>query len=338
MRQFILMHCQMDGKMEDAVLVNKKESKYYYFFNKKNGMSIRAEYKGAEEPFWSEEGPELIDISITNYCEKGCYFCYRNSSPLGKHMSLYDFETILKQLNDTYTYQIAIGGGNPNQHPNFIEILRMAREDYGIVPSYTTNGIGLTDEILLASKRYCGAVAISYYQPVIDFIHSLEKLKGAGIKTNIHFLLTSESVSHAIKLLDITPEFLNGINAIIFLNYKPVGNNPSNELLLKNSRLMIKFFEKVKSHDMRKFKIGFDSCSISGIVQNLNFSPKFIESCEAGRFSAFISEDMRLYPCSFMESITEGIDLRYKSLKESWGSSDEFNNFRKKLEDNPVYR
>ncbi len=320
--------------MSEVVVINKRESNHYYYFNKSNGLSIRAEYKGFPEPFWAEEGPELLDISITNYCEKECSFCYRNSNINGRHIDLKDYENILMQLKDTHTYQIALGGGNPNQHPDFVEILEMTRLGYGIVPSYTTNGMGLTDDIIEASLKFCGAVAVSYYEPKEIFVNALKKLINAGIKTNIHYLLTPESIDEAIKLLINPPEYLNNINSIIFLNYKPVGNNKTDKLLLKKSNRVSDLFNAVRNHDLRKFKIGFDSCSISGIVEHLNFNSKFIESCESGRFSAFISEDMKLYPCSFMEPNKNGINLKNTSLIEGWKHNEMFLNIRSKIKDN----
>ncbi len=325
----------MVGKnMREVVLVNKKKSNHYYYFNKSNGLCIRAEYPGYEEPFWAEEGPELLDISITNYCEKNCSFCYRNSSINGQHMSLKEYESILSQLKNTHTYQIALGGGNPNQHPDFVEILRMTREDYGIVPSYTTNGMGLTEEIISASKLYCGAVAVSYYEPVEKFVDALVKLKSSGIKTNIHYLLTSKSIGDAIELIESPPEYFGGVNAIVFLNYKPVGKNSDESLLLKYSSRVEEFFVKISNHDLRKFKVGFDSCSISGIVEHLQYSPLFIESCEAGRFSAFISENLILYPCSFMESKSNGVNLKDKSICDGWLKSEEFIAIRESMQNN----
>lgn len=320
--------------MSQAVVVNKKKSNHYFYFNKSNGLSFRTEYKGFSEPFWAEEGPELLDISITNYCEKGCSFCYRNSNVNGKHMDLNDYESILRQLKDTYTYQIALGGGNPNQHPEFVKILEMTRTVYGIVPSYTTNGMGLTEKVIEASKKYCGAVAVSYYEPQEEFVNAIEKLVNAGIKTNVHFLITSENVTKAIELLFSPPKYLDGINAIIFLNYKPVGKNKSDKLLFKKSNLVNDFFDAVKKHDLKKFKIGFDSCTISGIVKHLNINSKFIESCEAGRFSAFISEEMNLYPCSFMEPTTKGVDLKIMSIIDGWTESESFQSIRANLSDN----
>src|SRR5665648_67091 len=91
--------------MDDVILIDKKKSHYYYYFNKSNGLSIRSEYKDFEDPFWSVEGPELLDVSITNYCERGCNFCYRGSSIYGKHMSIHNFEIIMKYMKAvSYTH------------------------------------------------------------------------------------------------------------------------------------------------------------------------------------------------------------------------------------------
>jgi radical SAM protein with 4Fe4S-binding SPASM domain len=69
---------------------------------------------------------------------------------------------------------------------------------------------------------------------------------------------------------------------------------------------------------------------VPGIVNYLKYNPFFIESCEAGRFSAFVSEDLFFYPCSFMEKNYEGINLRNSSLIEAWESSYLFNRMRSK--------
>lgn len=307
---------------------------YYVYFNKSTGVNVRCEFKENEEPFWSKHGPELIDISITKWCDKGCEFCYRNSNKRGKHMKVGDFEEILRQAVEMDTLQVALGGGNPNQHPDFIKFLKLAREKYGIVPSYTTNGRGLTSEVLDASKKYCGAVAVSAYEPYSEMKASIDKLLNKRIKTNIHFVLTSSSVDIAIDWLENLPNYLDGINAIVFLNYKPVGRNILNkQLLLKNNKKFIKLFSIIENKKL-PFKIGFDSCSISGLVNYMNIKKEYIESCESGRFSAFISEDFKLYPCSFMIGKVAGVDLKKEKIIDAWRNSQQFNAIRGKIENN----
>lgn len=75
-----------------------KAEKYTVLFNQDTGFFARIEDSHNVEPSYSEHGPELLDISITNYCDRSCYFCYRNSSKSGKTMSFEDYEFILKQL------------------------------------------------------------------------------------------------------------------------------------------------------------------------------------------------------------------------------------------------
>src|SRR5574341_1239687 len=150
------------GKMKKAPIIIKryKEEHYSTFFNANTGFFARVEDAGFEEPFWSQHGPELLDISIANWCDKGCPLCYRKSNEAGHHMSVNDYEDVIRQAQALHVMQVALGGGNPNQHPDFCDILRLTRQ-YGIVPNYTTNGRGLTKQVLEATKAFCGAVAVS---------------------------------------------------------------------------------------------------------------------------------------------------------------------------------
>lgn len=193
------------------------EEHYKVLFNQQTGFFVRCEDNGYPEPVWSKHGPELLDISITNYCERGCNFCYRSSSKTGKHISLSDYEYLLKQASDIGVFQIALGGGNPNQHPDFIKILEATRE-VGIVPSYTTNGEGLTEEILNATAKYCGAMAISFYSSSgLDYYKDLlGKTRDKGIKTNLHVIITNETIDFIDGLLSEAPEWLDFVNAVIF--------------------------------------------------------------------------------------------------------------------------
>ena len=97
--------------MQDGKLVIKKYPAEHYstLFNKKTGLFVRIEDKGFPEPFWAKSGPELIDISITNYCSKGCIFCYRNSSIQGKHMIFEDYVDVIQQAQNIGVLQVALG-------------------------------------------------------------------------------------------------------------------------------------------------------------------------------------------------------------------------------------
>jgi len=310
------------------IVINKHPDEHYStYFNQKSGLFLRLEDKGFNEPLYSLHGPELLDISITNWCDKECTFCYRGSNQFGSNMSLQNYSHIISQAGALGVLQVALGGGNPNQHPDFGEILRITREQNNIVPSYTTNGRGLTSKILQASKKYCGAVAVSYYLPNNAFCSSLKLLKDNGIRTNVHFLLHAESLNTAISWLQAPPAFLTGINALIFLNYKPIGPGKKPDLVLNKAKNLGKFF-KLINNGVFPFKLGFDSCSVSGIVRHLQVNPSLYDFCDGARFSAYISEDLRMFPCSFMSEKYSGEDLKRKSLTQIWKNSHLFKKYR----------
>lgn len=328
------MHKKMDGRIIDGDIVQKHYDDQHYsiFFNKKTGYFVRAEDNGYPEPLWSMHGPELLDISVTNWCDKGCTFCYRKSTTRGQHMSLDDYKLIMQQAKELDVLQVALGGGNPNQHPEFIEILE-ATVAAGIVPCYTTNGRGLTNEILKATKKHCGSVAISAYEPYSEFRGHLERLFEYEIKANVHFVTDSQSIDVAISWLRNLPDFLQGINSLIFLNYKPIGRMPNHSLLLKDQN-KIKEFYKLVSNRKQALKIGFDSCSISGVVRHLDVNSAFYEGCDAGRFSAFVDENLRMMPCSFMTNTDWYGDLRSESMLEIWQNNTYFKKYRNNILNN----
>lgn len=309
------------------------EQQYYTFFNQKTGAFARVENYGCEEPFWSWHGPELLDISITNWCDRECPVCYRNSNQNGENMLVSDYEIVMQQASQMHVSQVALGGGNPNQHPDFCKIIKLTRGKYDIVPSYTTNGRGLTDRILKESKKYCGAVAVSAYPPYEEMKEAVERLYQYGIRTNIHFVLERNSVETAIGWLENPPGYFDMLNAIVFLNYKPVGRGNDCSLLLKHSDKLERFFTLATCHE-HKFKIGFDSCMASGLATFTNVSSIFFDGCESGRFSMFISEDMRMYPCSFMAADYTGIKITENNILEEWRNSLLFRQTRNRIASN----
>ena len=73
--------------------------------------------KDGEEP--RPQYPESIDLKITNRCNMGCKMCAECSHPNGEHADLSN--PILKTIHP-YT-ELAIGGGNPLEHPDLDRFL-----------------------------------------------------------------------------------------------------------------------------------------------------------------------------------------------------------------------
>lgn len=278
--------------------------------------------------------PELLDVGIMGHCIHGmsgkCISsqvqCYQNGLYKAQpDMTIEDFTCIVNQCRGK-VYQFALGGrGDPDQHESFEEILKLCVENE-IVPNFTSSGFGFTKKTARLCKRYCGAVAVSWYRSpyTLDAIHML---LAAGVKTNIHFVLGKQSIQEAIEHLE-RGDFPRGINAVIFLLHKPVGLGDSENVLTCEDEKVRHFFTLIDGKKY-SFKIGFDSCTVLGLVQFTNqIDFNSIDTCEGARWSAYITPDMKMLPCSFdCEDRRWCVDLRKYSIQEAWESR-EFSAFR----------
>lgn len=328
-----------------------KDPKYNFieFFNQKNGTLMRTNIikNGVEtedEPYM-RSFPELIDIGIMGTCQAGLsgvckksgVDCYQNATVLHReNMSVEKYETIISQCKNK-TFQVALGGaGDPNKHESFEQLLKITR-DNNIIPNLTTSGYNITNHEIELIKTYCGAVAVSFYSTLNkdgfetnwNTISTIQKLVNSDCITNIHYVVSKQNIEEIIFRLE-NNLFPSGINAIIFLLYKPVGLASKDKMLTANDRRYIKFL-KLVTNNKANFKIGFDSCQTPAVF---NFCPtvakESLEFCEAARFSMYIDCNLIAYPCSFGHDCDDySVDLSKFSVDEAW-SSMEFESFRLK--------
>lgn len=80
--------------------------------------------------------PESMDVKITDYCDLGCAFCHEKSTVKGKHADLGRLLNVLSELPPGV--ELALGGGNPLDHPELIPFLEKLNEK-GYIPNITIN-------------------------------------------------------------------------------------------------------------------------------------------------------------------------------------------------------
>lgn len=302
---------------------------YVYTFDYKTGVytcsdELDEHYQSTGKEIFCANFPHLIDVGIMGHCSHGqsglCIKsgvqCYQNGLGIAKpNMSLDDFRRIAEECRDLVN-QFALGGrGDPNEHENFEEILKICRANR-IVPNYTTSGFHLTDKQIELSKRYCGAVAVSWYRSdyTLDAIHRLVK---AGVKTNIHFVLNNDTIDEAIESLE-NDWFPKGINAVIFLTHKPVGLGEVSKCLKPNDPKVNRILELIRNKK-HNFKIGVDGCFVVSMIRSdLNFNLNYLDTCEATRFTCYIDADMIMHPCSFDVRHQYTYDLKKGRIIDGW--------------------
>lgn len=219
--------------------------------------------------------PECIDLKITNRCTgTGCAYCHEDSSPDGQHGDILNLPFLDSLL--PYT-ELAIGGGNPLEHPDLTEFLAECRKRK-IITNMTVNqkhfvdnwmqidsmltfqdiyGLGVSvtrvDEEFLNFVRYMNGMNIVFH--VINGViepTELEKLYGMGYKILIlgykQFRRGEKFYSPAVQarmdmMSEKLPEILTQFNVVSFDN-----------LALK--QLPVK--EQMSDEEWEKFYMGDD--------------------------------------------------------------------------------
>jgi len=234
--------------------------------------------------------------------------CYQNATIDGQIMPLEQYCRILDMLPKTVN-QIALGGGEPTEHPQFIEFLKATRE-MDIVPNFTTNGDNMTQEYAKAVKEYCGACAVSWHEGEGKF-RAIRNLDAAGMKPNVHYLLSKETIDEATQMLknpkSVLGEAFGKIFAVVFLLYKPQGRADA-RFVLNNEKKVNKFFELASAGNL-EFNFGFDSCSVPMVLTHANFPSALVETCESTRYSLYIDCDGAVLPCSFCKGKWDAFNI-----------------------------
>lgn len=304
---------------------------FAYSFDLDSGFYYRTGLINAEggdsgrDPFRASF-PHLLDVGIMGHCEHGSrglcvkagVACYQDGwHKQEPNMGLEDYRWLVNQCQGRM-FQIALGGrGDPEMHEEFEAILSYSRE-HNIVPNMTTSGFGLTAEKADLMKTYCGAVAVSWYRSEYT-LRAIELLVEKGVKTNIHFVLGNHSLAEAYRLLTggLWPE---GINRIIFLLHKPVGLGRSGNVLEAADPKVREFFQLFNEEKYCNLA-GFDSCCVPGLI---NYSPRIhpdsIDTCEGARYSAYVTPDLKMTPCSFDQEMKWSYDLKGHTVEEAWES------------------
>lgn len=195
-----------------------------------NGKTIRIALDQSK-PITELAYPEFYDVKITGYCEGKCPWCYMDSSQNDPH-----YAKAVAKIKDYFgsmsenekPFQVAIGGGEPTSHPQFIEILKTFKE-LGIEPNYTTNGMWDDCDILNASRKYCGGVAVSCHPHLRSFWErAAVRYLSEKIKLNFHIIISdAESIDYFAKIYN---EWKDKIDYFVLLPYEAQGRAVKKEI------------------------------------------------------------------------------------------------------------
>jgi hypothetical protein len=201
-----------------------KSDHWWTLYYKPTGAKIRFSFHDNPPELLRSSAPELIDMKITDYCEVGCKYCYQDSTKQGVHAPLKKIKEYIDAAANSGVFEIALGGGEPTTHPNFVEILKYAH-DKGITPNFTTKVLPSkwSGELLNATRKYVGAFAVS-----ISNSWDVEELAAAALLTETKAIAQCVvGVPSDWQMKSIIEQCQEEQIALTLLGYKEVGRGKS---------------------------------------------------------------------------------------------------------------
>jgi hypothetical protein len=155
--------------------VRYNNGNYTVTLDTKTGTKVREN----DLDFFEPSTVESMDIKITNCCDMGCPMCHENSTPDGKHADILG-PSFLDKLHP-YT-ELAIGGGNPLEHPDLYEFLVRCKERK-FIPSMTVNQVHFEKSYdfikKLVDEELIYGLGVSLVNPTPEFIEKLKTIPNA---------------------------------------------------------------------------------------------------------------------------------------------------------------
>jgi organic radical activating enzyme len=169
-----------------------KKSNYKAIYH--NGKTIRLPIN-INKPITELKFPEFYDIKICSYCRGECSWCYMDSTKKDSFVvdAVQKINKFFGQMTtNERPFQVAIGGGEPTEHPNFVDIL-YAFYNLGITPNYTTNGMNTSTNILEMSAQCLSTIAVSCHPHLIQYWKNfIDTCIYRKIKFNLQFIISDK--------------------------------------------------------------------------------------------------------------------------------------------------
>lgn len=173
-----------------------------------DGTKVRT----TEDDEFIAQFPENIDCKITNKCDMGCAFCHENSVVDGLHGNIN--HPILSMLHPGQ--EIAIGGGNIFEHPDFEEFL-IRLKDLKVISNITVNQHHIEIEENLNKVRQWQKEKL-VYGVGISYNGSVDSLK----KVIKSLYIPENAVIHTIAGIHNLEPLVSKELKVLILGYKSI--------------------------------------------------------------------------------------------------------------------
>ncbi len=297
--------------------------------------------------------PFMVVWNFTNMCNLRCIHCYQKADkPLPTELSLWEKLRVIEELDELGVASIALSGGEPTIHPDYLVVVKAAAKR-GMYVATATNGWKFAefDELkkaVDAGLRYVEVSVDSVDMKKHDRFRGVDGSWARAIKTlenavkinlshAMAVTITKHNIDEVDDILDLAESI--GVKRVVFFNFIPVGRgmdianmdlNP-----IEREYFMRYIYKEMKRRKMEIYTTapqygrvtlqmshGGEAAPTHFVVRGDIVTAsiaEFIGGCGAGRIYVALQPDGTITPCVFMP-IPIG-NIRQRTFREIWYES-----------------
>lgn len=260
----------------------------------------------------------FLVLWLTNDCNLRCKYCYANAGDKKDYMS---FETAKKAINVPKSkFKLQLAGGEPLLNFSLIKdiynYLQANRPD--IKMQMQTNGTLITREIAREIRKMNISVGVSLDGPVeinekfrgktVAAINGIKNLAREGVMVNLNSVITSESIEHLDKLVDLA-FYLGNVGGIGLDLLRETGRTCNNNVKIASENQIRKYVRKAYHRSLELSEITGRRIVIREVedarrrmLQNIGCT-EYCHAVYGG--SMVVTPQGHLYPCGSLVSKEE---------------------------------
>lgn len=280
----------------DDGLYARKQGSWWTLYNKYSGAKLRISFEKNPEPYLYSDFPELCDVSITTKCPYGCKNCYMNCGTTGLDADA-DIVGALRYALTSNTFEIALGGGEPTLHPQFLDILQGFSEG-SITPNFTTRNYSVLIDSdymdIINAQVGVMALSIASHTDLDELEILINKIHHRKVTLGFQVILDATPRSVIERAIAIAED---AVGVMTFLGYKTTGRASSTPpTILYDEELASIIFSNGASL-INEGRLQFDTAAVQRCEKILN-NPVYAGqkrllkpsiSVEEGTFSCYIN-------------------------------------------------
>lgn len=267
-------------------------------------------FRWSKQPYTKSSTPELVDLKITDYCGYGCKFCYQGSTKEGQHAPIALLKETIETLGRHGTFELAIGGGEPVDHPEFAEVFRIAKEN-SITVNFTTYGVEWAQDenhpVVKAMKDtyWSGGIGVSVHTKrdiakVTRLSNALSEANIWGAQVMAQTVIGATTVDATFAILE---DCIMEDRPLLLLGYKTTGRGKSFNQRKRTEDEVRKLLKRAKAHiespleedkwgytRQRNFTLSVDTAFLDTyghLLDEMNV-PVQLRTSPEGKFSMYI--------------------------------------------------